>query len=166
MDRWPAWLDLENLIYRPVLQTALPGICGAVFGFVDQYLISTVMTVFFALSSVFCRALDYLTDSVVVLMRRTVCRQLPEPKNRPETDRLAHILGRLVDRWVKLRDGLFGKEDTGRVRVSAVHHMIEREKRVKHMTDLVEQSFSFGLMLFCIGLCMTLGYLLFVFYMG
>ena len=141
VDRWPAWLDLENLI-------------------------STVMTVFFALSSVFCRALDYLTDSVVVLMRRTVCRQLPEPKNRPETDRLAHILGRMVDRWVKLRDGLFGKEDTGRVRVSAVHHMIEREKRVKHMTDLVEQSFSFGLMLFCIGLCMTLGYLLFVFYMG
>lgn len=141
VDRWPAWLDLENLI-------------------------STVMTVFFALFSVFCRALDYLTDSVVVLMRRTVCRQLPEPKNRPETDRLAHILGRMVDRWVKLRDGLFGKEDTGRVRVSAVYHMIEREKRVKHMTDLVEQSFSFGLMLFCIGLCMTLGYLLFVFYMG
>ena len=29
---------------------------------------------------------------------------------------------------------------------------------------MVEESFSFGLMLFCIGLCLTLGYLLVVFF--
>ena len=164
VNRWPSWLDLENLVYRPVLQTALPGICGAVFGFLDQYLISTALTIFFSVSSVVCRSMDHLTDGVVVLARKTVCRQLPEPKNHPETNWLAHVLGHFVDRWARLKILLFGKKETGRVRVSAVHHFIQREKRIKHMGNLVEQSFSFGLMLFCIGLCITLGYLLFVFY--
>ena len=164
VNRWPSWLDLENLIYRPILQTALPGICGAALGFLDRYLISAALTVFFAVSSVVCRAMDHLTDGVVVLARRTVCRQLPEPKSHPETNWLAHVLGHFVDRWARLKIRIFGKKETGRVRVSAVHHLIEREKRIKHIGDLVEQSFSFGLMLFCIGLCVTLGYLLFVFY--
>ena len=31
VDRWPKWLDLEELIYRPILAVALPGIFGAVF---------------------------------------------------------------------------------------------------------------------------------------
>jgi hydrogenase-4 component B len=42
--------------------------------------------------------------------------------------------------------------------------MVQREKRAKHIAELVEDSFSFGLMLVCIGLCLTLFYLLFVLY--
>ena len=39
-------------------------------------------------------------------------------------------------------------------------------ERMRHTIRLVEESFSFGLMLFCIGLCLTLGYLLCVFFRG
>lgn len=166
VNRWPAWLDLENLVYRPILQVALPGVCGAVFGFIDQYLISTLLTVFFAVSSVVCRAMDHFADGFVALARRTVFRQLPEPKSHPEGNWLAHVIGSFVDRWERIKNRLFGEKERDRVRVSAVHHLIEREKRFKHMGDLVEQSFSFGLMLFCIGLCVTLGYLLFAYYRG
>ena len=70
MNRWPSWLDLESLF-------------------------SAAFTVFFAVSTVVCRAMDYLTDGMVVLVRRTVCRQLPEPKSHPETNWLAYVLGHL-----------------------------------------------------------------------
>lgn len=163
VNRWPSWLDLENLVYRPILQVALPGICGAVFGFLDHYIISVPLTIFLKVSAVLCRGLDHLTDGFIILARKTICRQLPEPKSYRDGNWLAHVLGTFVDSWVKLRDWIFGKKDPERIRVSAVHHFIEREKHVKHIGVLVEESFSFGLMLFCIGLCLTLGYLLFVF---
>ncbi len=143
-NAWPSWLDLENLVYRPVLETLLPGICV----------------------SALCRAADHLTDGFVVLARKTVCRQLPEPKSQPDGNWAAHVLGRFLDSWALLHDKLFGRKDPERVRVSAVHHLIQKEKRMKHIGDLVEQSFSFGLMLFCMGLCFTLGYLFFAFYRG
>ncbi|MCI8837892.1 MAG: NADH dehydrogenase [Hungatella sp.] len=139
VNRWPSWLDLENLVYRPVLQ------------------------VFMAVASVVCRALDHMTDGAVVLLRKTVYRQLPEPKAHLEGNWLAHLLGGIVDGFGLLWEKVSGKSGDGQVRVSAVHHFIEREKQMKHMGMLVEQSFSFGLILFCIGLCLTLGYLLFVF---
>ena len=73
------------------------------------------------------------------------------------------MLGTFADRWVKLKDRILGQKDPDRIRISSVHHFIEREKHMKHIGALVEESFSFGLMLFCIGLFLTLGYLLFVF---
>ena len=51
---------------------------------------------------------------------------------------------------------LYGK------RRSAVSRLSNKEIRIKYIGRLVEESFSFGLMLFCIGLCATLGYLLWV----
>ena len=140
---WPVWLDLENLVYRPVIEKALPGICGAV-----------------------CRSFDHMVDGLVVLARKTVCRQLPEPKTYLEGNWLGHVLGAFVDNWLLLWDGLTGKRKKGDPRGSAVSRFIDRERRIKHMGELVEQSFSFGLMLACIGLCVTLGYLLASFYYG
>jgi len=60
VDRWPKWLDLEELIYRPILAVALPGIFGAVFRFVDRYLVSTAVNLFLQVSAVLCRALDHM----------------------------------------------------------------------------------------------------------
>lgn len=124
VDRWPLWLDLENLVYRPILQVALPGIFGAVFGFIDRYLVSTVITVFLAVSSVVCRGMDHLADSLILLARKTTHRQVCGEKVY-HFDRLERV-----------------------------------KKRWRRSGGLVAESFSFGLMLFCIGLCLTLWYLL------
>ena len=45
INRWPAWLDLENALYRPLLENLIPGILG-----------------------VFCAVLDRLTDTFASLL--------------------------------------------------------------------------------------------------
>ncbi len=57
INRWPAWWDVENLIYRPILMVILP----AVFGF-------------------FSRVFDSAVDELVVLLRKTVYRDSPLPR--------------------------------------------------------------------------------------
>ena len=140
VDRWPAWMDLENLIYRPVLATALPGICGAVFGFIDRYLVSVVVTVFLAVSSVLCRAMDHMADGLVLAARKTTHSQRPATAERTSSG--------------------------GKMRAAGQARLASTGERMRHTIRLVEESFSFGLMLFCIGLCLTLGYLLCVFFRG
>lgn len=127
VDRWPSWLDLENLVYRPVVEVALPGICGAVCGCLDRYLVPVTVRVFLAISSVACRVLDHLMDGGILLARKTTHSQR-----------------------IHRRLGLPAK-------------MVRLEEHIQRTGRAVEQSFSFGLMLFCIGLCLTLGYLLLVF---
>lgn len=168
VDRWPSWLDLENLIYRPMLQVALPGICGAVFGFVDRYLVSTTVTVFLTVSTVAGRCADQMADGVVRLARATTHSQRPEPKHH-DNNQLAYILGHMLDKTADLGDRIRGlrkgqgkkaKAGSGMRRESVIPKLVKREQELKVTGKLVEESFSFGLMLFCIGLCLTLGYLL------
>lgn len=162
VDRWPGVLDLENLVYRPILLSFLPGVCGAVFGFLDRYLIPVFLQVFLGVSAVVCRAMDHLADGAILLARRTTHKQVFEKGDKRERDRLA--------RWVgKLLDCLMGKEKAGKGaksgRYSArVLRLMEKEEAFLETEHMVEESFSFGLMLFCIGLCLTLGYLLVVFF--
>lgn len=59
INAWPSWLDLENLIYRPLLLIVLPFI-GAFFG----------------------RICDSLVDAVVALARKTIMRVNKEPKRQ------------------------------------------------------------------------------------
>lgn len=79
VDRWPAWLDLENLIYRPLLLTVLPLVGGVVF-----------------------RLLDRLLDGVIVLLRKTLYRDSPLPCELEEGNRLTHALGGLLDGFCAL----------------------------------------------------------------
>lgn len=164
-DRWPGWLDLEGLIYRPVLEVALPGIFAAVFRFADRYLVTTAVTVFLCVSAVFCRALDHMADGIILLARRTTHRQKDGEKNMVRNDRMAVLIGLFLDE-IRAAGHLLPWRKGKPVHKSAVPGMIEREEVLKHTGKLVEESFSFGLMLFCIGLCLTLGYLLIVFFRG
>ena len=52
VDRWPKWINLENVVYRPVLLIILPGFFG-----------------------ILCRFLDSALDLLLVFLRKTVYRQ-------------------------------------------------------------------------------------------
>ena len=52
VDRWPVWMNLENVVYRPVLLMILPGFFG-----------------------ILCRFLDSFLDLWIVLLRKTLYRQ-------------------------------------------------------------------------------------------
>lgn len=167
VNRWPSWMDLENLVYRPVLQVALPGVCGAVFGFLDKYLISTAMSVFLAVSAVACRCVDQGIDGIVLLARVTTHSQKPEPRQQHDTNQLAHSFGHMIDKLADFADRLRlpGRKRTGQ-RQSVIPKLVRREQELKVTGKLVEESFSFGLLLFCVGLCLTLGYLLVTFFIS
>ena len=179
VNRWPQWLDLENLVYRPVLQVALPAICGTACAMLEQ-LLSVVFHVTLVISTVFSRFLDSTTDGVVRLARLTTHSQIKPAREAHDTDLAAHVLGAVLDGAAGLKErlsperrraahmaaaGASGKEEgMVPVRESASLRLVRGEEQIKHIFRLVETSFSFGLMLFCIGLCITLGYLLFMFF--
>lgn len=74
-DRWPWWLDLEDLVYRPVLTAILPVILGTL-----------------------SRILDRLMDSVIVLLRKTVYRETPIPHELEEGNAFTYVVGGFLDR--------------------------------------------------------------------
>lgn len=153
LDRWPVWLDLEELVYRPILQVALPAVGGTVCSFVDRYVIAAPLNVFLAVSAVVCRAMDQMADILIRTARRTTHSQIPT----------VFPVGS-VGGGDDLRDKSAGGAQTGRKRQEKVILALGRIKeQIRRNGRLVEESFSFGLMLFAIGLCLTLGYLLMVF---
>ncbi|MCR5594515.1 MAG: sodium:proton antiporter [Lachnospiraceae bacterium] len=97
VNMWPKFLDLEELIYRPLLLKILPGILGFVSALISQ-----------------------IMDSFIVIMRRTIHRQ---KATRVDTgsmdDHLAVVTGRLLDRYIPKKDktsyipGLVMREEQG-----------------------------------------------------
>lgn len=152
LDRWQPWLDLENLLYRPVLQTALPEICGTICSFVDRYLISVSVTVFLAVSAVVCRSMDQMADGVIRAARMSTHSQIPRAGAKAGNKRVLRRenSGCLSERMREKRMRYAGR-------------LFWLKEQIRRNGRLVEESFSFGLMLFAAGLCLTLGYLLFVF---
>lgn len=162
VDRWPGWLDLEELVYRPILQSMLPGVWGFVCGFIDRYVISVPVTVFLSLSAVVCRAMDQAGDVLIRTARQTTHRQIPYvPSSRilagdPKMDASSLWGNRLAEG--RKRSGLSEERKEKRRRT-----LVRMREQILRNGRLVEESFSFGLMLFAVGLCLTLGYLLLVF---
>ncbi len=75
-DYWPKLLDLEELIYRPVLTRLLPGIGGAVASvFGENKILVPLSKLFFIIWSIIFRILEMSTDSIIVLLRATVLRE-------------------------------------------------------------------------------------------
>ena len=76
LDLWPAKLDLEDLVYRPLLTRILPGIFGKLAAFIDALPGNTffVKTVPFILTLT-GRTLVSLPDTLIVLLRKSIVRE-------------------------------------------------------------------------------------------
>ena len=134
VDRWNQYLDLENLIYRPVLLKILPFLFGVI-----------------------CRVLDSLVDGIVVLLRKTVYRDSKLPHELPEGTTLTHMLACIANLFQR-----FGNKTFRRKKPSAIDYdhkfALFHEEWAENRT-LIARSMSFGLLLFCIGLLAMIGYL-------
>lgn len=98
-----------------------------------------------------CRCLDYLTDAVITLLRVTVLRSVG-PTRRPVTRYwLADHLGPLLDRIARRK---------GHAHRSFVFSLAEWQEETAITSRLIGASLSFGLLMFCLGLTLTLVYLL------
>lgn len=161
VDRWPEWMDLENLIYRPVLLTILPAVLGFFCRILDRHLLSWSVKIFLAVSSVVCRCMDHMADAVIILARKTTHRQTAAANRHVSGDRTAYVLGLFWDDCVRVFYKTFRRKQP--VPESIVPRLMELEEKLVTTNRLIGNSMSFGLMLVCVGLCLTLGYLLFAY---
>jgi hydrogenase-4 component B len=135
VQAWPAWLDLENLIYRPLLLNVLP-----------------------TLSAIVCRVFDSLVDFVVVLLRKTIYKDSPLPHELPEGNAFTAVLGGFLNICQAIRRWIFRQTESEKRDYAHLLALKYEEMRMNGM--LIQRSLSFGLMLFGIGFCLTLLYLL------
>ncbi|MCX4339866.1 MAG: proton-conducting transporter membrane subunit [Lachnospiraceae bacterium] len=134
VNRWPAWLDLENLIYRPLLLEILPFTLGMI-----------------------CRFLDSLVDTVVVALRKTVYRDEKLPHERFEGTVLTHLCACIAGAIQALLNHTLLKKHPKHTDYE--HKLALMQEEFNENTTLIARSMSFGLLLFCVGLILTVAYL-------
>ncbi len=137
IDLWPKWMDLENAVYRPVILYAIPFVL-----------------------TVICRFFDNLVDALICLLRDGIFRDSKQQEELAEGNRFTYILGviagrlsRLKRRILKARGRTVGKP------VNYVHRFAMDYESFKESRTLIFRSMSFGLMLFCLGLVLTVVYI-------
>ncbi len=157
VDRWPARLDLEELIYRPLILTILPGFFGGLCSFLDN--VPDVLIAFLRKTGMaIAGALNILTDGFVVLLRKTVYRDSPQRGELEEGNALTHVVGVTLNLLEKLLNQTIWRNHEHRKDLE--HWFVLKYAAFKENATFIERSLSFGLVLFCLGLCATLIYLL------
>ena len=83
LNRWPKWLDLEEMLYRPLLLKWLPGLFGAISAvFAENRVSAPLAKGIYRVVLTVTHALSDLVDALVLLIRRTLLRsRLPEHPN-------------------------------------------------------------------------------------
>ena len=137
-DLWPKWLDLEDAFYRPLLLYVLPYTCAFIG-----------------------RIPDTMADMIVVFLRKTVYRDCPIRTEITEGTRITYNLGNAWDAVRRAGCRIFHKnynenKGTGAHRLAVLRTQIRENRRI------ITRSMSFGLLMFCLGLCITMIMLLFV----
>lgn len=179
INAWPEKLDLENLVYRPLVEKLFPTVFGAIFSFLDRYFISvpfvqkvlpTVFGTIFSILdkyiiqipvSVFVTAGTFLTrvesslgDWVIAFLRKTTHKQLGYERSVIAEDKLAYTLGVA---WDDLDEKL---HHDGQEHPSHVAQLMESEEKIVRTFGIIKGSFAFGLLLAAIGLMAVLIYVL------
>lgn len=134
VNRWSRHLDLENLIYRPVLLKILPFVFGVI-----------------------CRVLDSFVDSIVILLRKTLYKDSKLPYELPEGTPLTHMAACVAGFFHHIGNKTFRRKHPVSVDYDHKFAMIHEEWAENR--TMIARSMSFGLLLFCIGLLAMIGYL-------
>ena len=135
INAWPKWLDVENLLYRPVLLVFLPAVCGIV-----------------------CRVCDSAVDIIVVCLRKTFYKDSPLPYERREGNAFTAFTGRILNFWQALRNRLWGRKHP--THTDFVHLTAAGVEDFRESFMIIQRSLSFGLLMFGIGLALTLIYII------
>lgn len=135
VNRWWKYLDLEDYFYRPVLLRFLPAIASAV-----------------------CLVIDRLVDGVVVILRKTIYKDSQIQKERDEGNGITYALGSLFNRGEAVLNKTVWRSMP---RMTDFRHRFAlKYASFKENMVFIERSLSYGLILFCVGLCAVLIYLL------
>lgn len=135
VNRWWKYLDLEDYFYRPVLLVFIPKVCAAV-----------------------CLVIDRLVDGVVVILRKTVYRDSLIHNERDEGNGITYAMGSLFNAGEAALNKTVWRSMP---RMTDYRHRFAlKYASFKENLGFIERSLSYGLILFCVGLCAVLIYLL------
>lgn len=135
INAWPKWLDMENLIYRPILLGFLPTVCG-----------------------IACRICDSFVDIGVVILRKTLYKDSPLPHERSEGNILTETLGKVLNFLQAARNRLWGRKH--QTHKDFVHLTALGVEDFRESFMIIQRGLSFGLLMFGIGLALTLIYII------
>ncbi len=159
VDVWPQWLDLEDLVYRPVLTKAAAALAGYLCGLADRlYLVQNLLKGLLEISAFLSRACDYLVDTMLVLFRSTTHKSRTERHVYLIGSVFSRTLGKILDQIVRILNHTIRRRNP--IERSFVVTFAEWEEMMYRTNRLIGASLSFGLMLAAIGLALTLVYLL------
>lgn len=135
IDAWPKWLDMEELIYKPLLLGFLPLVCGIV-----------------------SRICDSVVDIAVVVLRKTLYKDSPLPHERMEGNAVTELTGRMMNLIQSLRNRLWGRKNP--THTDFVHALASGIDEFRESFIIIQRSLSFGLLMFGVGLALTLIYII------
>ena len=157
VNRWPRWLDLEEGLYRPLVLKILPGLFGRICSILDHFM-DVLAAIPPKVGAGIAGVLDILTDAAVLLLRKTVYRDSPQRGELEEGNALTHVIGVSLNVLEELLNKTIWRHHEHRKDLE--HWFVLKYAAFKENATLIGRSLSFGLVLFSIGLCATLVYLL------
>ena len=134
VNRWWKYLDLEDYFYRPVLLRLIPTISSAI-----------------------CLVIDRFVDGIVVVLRKTVYKDSSIQVELDEGNGITYAIGRFFNKVKGLLNRTVWKRNP--VKKDFVHQFALKFAAFKENLGFIERSLSYGLILFCLGLCGVLIYL-------
>ena len=134
VNRLPHWMDLEELLYRPLLLRILPFTFGMI-----------------------CRFLDSLVDTIVVVLRRTLLRDSKLPRELPQGNPLTHMCACIAAGFQWLGNHTIHRKQPRNQDYEHKYALFYEE--LSENSLMIARSMSFGLLLFCVGLILTVAYL-------
>ena len=135
LNRWWKYLDLEDYVYRPVLLKFLPSVCIAV-----------------------CLVVDRFVDGIVIILRKTIYKDSLIYKEMDEGNSVTYTLGSICNKGRNALNKTAWRRKPSET--DFVHLFALKYASFKENFTFIGRSLSYGLILFCLGLCAVLIYLL------
>ena len=181
VNRFPAWLDPEEKVYRPLLLKVLPAVFGfiaALFGenklsgklaegmlrlgsflgrlFGENILSRPLSLGFFRGTGILSRTICDLPDAAVWASKKTVFRESRMILPGKAAGSVSFRLGALFDRIAARH----GKEESGEERFARLFYRLHRTfvKTTHYLTDTM----SFALFMLCLAICAVMIYIFLV----
>ena len=135
VNRWWKYFDLEDYFYRPVLLKFLPTVCAAV-----------------------CLVIDRLIDGIVVILRKSIYKDSVIYKEMDEGNQITYTLGTFFNKAEHVLNKTVWRSNPHKIEFT--HRFALKYASFKENFGFIERSLSYGLILFCLGVCVVLIYLL------
>lgn len=133
-NRKPAWLDLEDSVYRPLI------------------------SLFVSMGLILARFLERFVDAPLAWLRRALHHRREKPATVPGGNRLTYLIGSMLDIFVKVLNYTLWRKRP--VQPTFVYALAAGNEELRRQTHRLTRSISFSLLMVCLGLFATLAYLL------